>query len=309
MLAGVAFPTAYPDAPRFHLWLAGLSATLLFFGSVLAHELSHSLVARALGLEVIGITLFVFGGVSSLAADPEDGWTEIKVAAAGPLLSFCLAATFLVLALVASAAEWISPLAAAVLYYLAVANGLLALFNLVPGFPLDGGRMLRAIWWIRTGSLPDATRVATGVGSGVAVLLIALGAIQALRGNLGGLWLVLIGLFLRSAAGAARREMELRQRLVGATAGDVMFPDPPVIPIGVTAGEALTDWFLRFGLDGFPVIENGLVCGLVGLESLNALPVADREHRTVGEMMTPLASLLPVLPEEPVRQVKKRIAR
>jgi Zn-dependent protease len=309
MLGGVAFPAAYPGVPPLHLWAAGLAAALLFFGSVLAHELSHSLVARALGLRVMGITLFVFGGVSTLAEEPEDGWAEIKIAAAGPLLSFCLGATFWVIAGFVSTTGWGPPLAAEVLGYLALANGILGLFNLVPGFPLDGGRVLRAIWWIGSGSFVRATRVATAVGSAVALLLIGLGFVRAILGDLGGLWLVLIGLFLRSAASAARRESDLRTLLAGATVGDVMTPDPARIPAGVTLQEAATEYFQRFGLDGFPVIRNGHVCGLVTLRDLHAVRGPERAEWTVEQAMTPMEDLSTAGPGEAVRTLMERLAR
>ena len=204
-------PELRPDAPPLHLWVAGTITALLFFGSVLAHELSHSLVARALGVEVVGITLFVFGGVSTLRGDPGDPWTEIKVASAGPLMSLILAAWFFSFFWMAQGAGPESSLAGTALGYLSGANVVLAVFNLVPGFPLDGGRILRAVWWLRTGSAARATRLATRCGEGIGLALVAWGAYRVVRhGDFGGLWMGLIGLFLRSAARTAGQIHEAR---------------------------------------------------------------------------------------------------
>jgi Zn-dependent protease len=169
VLSYIHLPSVHPDQPVAHFWFAGTIATLLFFASVLAHELSHSLVARALGLEVLGITLFIFGGVSRLAADPKDAWTEIKVAVAGPLMSFFLGGFFFALFMITAGPLADSPLVPTVFGYLAFVNFALGVFNLIPGVPLDGGRVLRAVLWLRTGSMIQATRAAALLGQGIAV--------------------------------------------------------------------------------------------------------------------------------------------
>lgn len=217
------FPGNVPDQPPWHYWVAGVLGALLFFASVLLHELSHSLVARALRVPVLSITLFLFGGVSTMAAEPDDAWKEIKIAAAGPLMSFLLAGFFVGAAILAALQDLPSPLVAHALSYLGLVNLVLGVFNLVPGFPLDGGRVLRAIWWLRTGSLVRATRVAATSGRILALLLMFLGALQVLwGGRIQGLWLVLIGMFLHRAARSTGRDLEVRQLLESIPVADVM---------------------------------------------------------------------------------------
>jgi Zn-dependent protease len=197
-LAEGYFPDTLPGRGRALYWGLGLASALLLFVSVLIHELTHSLVARRLGLHVRGITLFLFGGVSDLADSPHNPGSEFKIAVSGPLASFVLAALFFAaFVLVPGPAALI-----ALLGYLAVVNLLLGLFNILPGFPLDGGRVLRSLIWWRTQNLKRSTLMAASAGAGVGWALVAVGVLEALLGRnpLGGAWLVLIGLFLRSAA-------------------------------------------------------------------------------------------------------------
>ncbi|MBM4286420.1 MAG: site-2 protease family protein, partial [Deltaproteobacteria bacterium] len=190
------FPRNYPGYDQTAYWLAGLVATLLFFASVVAHEISHSLMAIRSGIHIPEITLFIFGGVARLSEEPKDPKTELKIAVVGPLCSFALAALFWTLRVFLGG--WLPDLFIAVLRYLAFINVALGIFNLVPGFPLDGGRILRALWWWRTGSLTRATKVAADLGKGFAVALMVLGALQIFAGALiNGVWFLFIGLFLR----------------------------------------------------------------------------------------------------------------
>ncbi|MDA8086811.1 MAG: site-2 protease family protein, partial [Nitrospiraceae bacterium] len=176
------FPRAFPRESATVYWAAGFAATILFFASVLIHELSHSLVAIRHGLSIPSITLFIFGGVSQLSEEAKDPGSELKIAIAGPMSSIVLAGVFYALQALASGSSY--PIIGAVMGYLAVINGALAVFNLIPGFPLDGGRVLRAIYWKKKGSLPKATRLASDIGKIVAVILIIFGGLQVLGGAL-----------------------------------------------------------------------------------------------------------------------------
>lgn len=287
-LAGSYLPQLFPDHPRSAVWAAGLAATVLFFASVLAHELSHSLVARALGVRVLGITLFLFGGVSQLASEAKDAWTEIKVAAAGPLTSFLLGGTFLGLSAVGGGLPGDAELAVEVLRYLSLVNFALGAFNLLPGFPLDGGRVLRAIWWLVTGSATRATRVATRCGIGLALLMIGFGVLQAAFGNFGGLWLVLLGLFLRSAAAGSGRDLEIRLQLEGARAADAMLGAPAGLAADLPLDRAVQEYFVGRGLEAFPVVREGEICGVLAFDGVRRVAAAERSGTTAASVMAPL---------------------
>jgi len=205
-LAVSYFPQQYRGWSPFLYWSLGLATSLLFFAAVLGHELAHSLVALWQGIEVESITLFIFGGVARIREEMKSPLTEILLAFAGPLASLTFSAFFAFVW--AFGRLFMAPPLAALARYLFIINGMVALFNLIPGFPLDGGRILRAgVWWL-TGDLRGATRLASGVGQGVAFLLIFVGVWSLFRGDLGnGLWLVFIGWFLRDAAGSSYRQL------------------------------------------------------------------------------------------------------
>ncbi len=286
------FPGSVPDQPGWHYWVAGVLGALLFFVSLLLHELSHSVVARALRVPVLGITLFLFGGVSTMAAEPDDAWKEIKIAAAGPLMSFLLAGFFVGAAFVGVIQALPSPLVAHTLGYLGAVNLILGVFNLIPGFPLDGGRVLRALWWLRTGSLLRATRVASISGRILAGILISLGALQVLwGGRIQGLWLVLIGMFLYRAARSSYRDLETRLLLEGIPVADVVEDFGTPIPPETLVSRAAEEYFLRSGRDAFPVGEPGRSLGLVELRRVREVPRDARPGLTVEQILTPWSQL------------------
>lgn len=209
-LAAGYFPPALPGRSSLLYWGLGVAAAVLLFASVLVHELTHSVVARSLGLHISGITLFLFGGVSNLTEAPPDPGSELKIAVSGPLSSFALSGLFYFLLVVVPG----PPALSAILGYLFVVNLLLAVFNIIPGFPLDGGRLLRSLLWWRTHNLKRSTLMAASAGAGVGWALVALGLLGVFAGNLlGGIWLVLIGLFLRSAANYSRARAERGQEV------------------------------------------------------------------------------------------------
>jgi Zn-dependent protease/CBS domain-containing protein len=283
-LAGGHFPSRYPGWDQTTYWAAGGAAALVFFGSVLLHELAHSLVAQARGLPVASITLFLFGGVSALKREPESAGDEFLIAAAGPAASFLLAGAIWAGTLLLPDGTPVH----AVLGYLAFANLLLGAFNLLPGFPLDGGRVLRAILWGATRSLRRATEVASYVGQGIGLLLVLAGIAQLLGGAvLNGLWTAVIGHFLSGAAANARQEQALQDSLRGLRAGDVMQADPAVADAAMTLEEFLYGHVLRRGRRALPVVgEDGRLAGIVSVTDAKEVPQPAWPTTPVGEVMT-----------------------
>lgn len=301
-LAQGYFPTRYPDLPAAAYWSRGLSATLLLFASVLAHEFGHALVARRLGVGVESITLFIFGGVASLSDEPLSGGDEVKIAAAGPAVSLAAALLFHA----ASLGTGGSP--AAVARLLAHLNLVLVVFNLVPAFPLDGGRILRGLLWRRRGRM-QATRIAVRFGTGFAYLLFAYGALGLLAGQVGaGLWSIFIGWFLRSASRAAYQQVSLEHALAGIPVRDVVSEDGAAVPAEATVQEAVTGHFVRHGRDGFPVTRDGKVVGLIGLEDLREVPRGEWSRATVEEVMRPVDAETTIRGDSDLVEALRRLA-
>lgn len=268
-------------------------AALLLFVSVLIHELAHSLVAQARGMTVTSITLFIFGGVSNLEEEPEKPKVELAISIVGPLASLALAGIFW--GLVQLVGNQQSPLAAT-LTYLALINAILAGFNLLPGFPLDGGRVLRSLIWYRTGSLVRATNIAATVGRFMGWGLIAFGLFQIFAGNfIGGIWFAFIGWFLSSSADASRREITLRKQLSGVRVKDVMTTNPTDISPDTSVAELVGNVFRRQHGRAVPVCQNGQVLGIVTVTDVKELSQEKWGETTVREIMThkPLHSVTP----------------
>jgi Zn-dependent protease len=276
-------PDRYPGSSPAAYWLAGAAATVLFFLSILLHELAHSLVALRSGIHIPDITLFLFGGVSRLSEDAKDPGTEFKVAAVGPLTSFALGGLFW---LAATRLPLEPGLVEGVMRYLAWINVALGIFNLIPGYPLDGGRILRAAWWWRTRSLLRATRVASEAGKGFGVFLMLLGAGQIFFGGLlGGVWLIFIGMFLRGTAVAGYQELVIRRSIEGMRVRDVELEGAPSVAPDATVRELVNDYFLRYGYESFPVGQNGSIQGLITLDAVKQVPEPDRDRVRVREIM------------------------
>jgi Zn-dependent protease/CBS domain-containing protein len=282
------FPRAYPGYDPTAYWGIGAAATILFFASVVVHELAHALVANRLGQPVRRITLFIFGGMAHLSREPSNPRTEIGIAAVGPATSFALAGLFWAVAAGLDNAG-AAPLWIAMFQYLGFINLSLAVFNLLPGFPLDGGRIVRGILWLRSGDLRRATARAADWGSGIGFGLMALGVLQIFTGALvGGLWLVFIGMFLRGAAQSSYQSMMVEQALGGARVRDLMIPDPVVAPADITVNQAIENLFLRHGFGGFPVARDGEIEGLVSLRQVRVCPSEERTRRRVRDIMQPM---------------------
>ncbi|HVA87600.1 MAG TPA: site-2 protease family protein [Candidatus Saccharimonadales bacterium] len=281
-LATGFLPGAVPGISSTEAWLIGAVAALLLFVSVLLHELAHSLVALRLGLRVESITLFVFGGVSSLTAESSDPRTEFLVAIVGPLTSFVIAVGAFVVTIPLDS----RPDLQAVFAYLAIVNALLGGFNLVPGFPLDGGRVFRSIMWKATGNMRRATQIASAVGQIVGYGFILLGLFRLFEGDLlDGLWTAAIGWFLQSAASSSVQDLMFQQRLRGLRVRDVLRPDDTSAPPGLTVQELLDDYVLSDSRRAVPVADNGRLVGIVTLSDLRRVPASRRRQATVAEIM------------------------
>jgi Zn-dependent protease/CBS domain-containing protein len=299
-LAEAIFPGEYPDLPRTTHLAMGLAGTTLFFASLLAHELSHALVSRAKGIPVDGITLFIFGGMAWTRREPDSPRDELLIAGIGPVASVSIALLFAAAGRLATTWGLGDPIRG-VAEYLAVINLVLAIFNLMPGFPLDGGRVFRAITWWITGDRLKATRWAVGGGRIMGTTLMVLGGIEALAGApLGGLWLVFIGWFLRGLAGRSLQQQMLRELLRGFVAADLMSERPEVVPVGLPISRLVEEYFMRMRYGSYPVVDGVELAGMVTLEDVKRVPQSEWTNTVVGEAMTPLRDCAVVTPRTSV---------
>ncbi len=292
-LAQGFFPLSYPgwDAPTY--WATAAVAALLLFASVLVHEVAHSIVARLRGIGVRDITLFIFGGVSNVEEEAKDAWDELRISAVGPLTSMALAGVFYGLSQITGPRN--DPLAA-IADYLALVNLMVAAFNLLPGFPLDGGRVLRSLIWMGTKDFVRATRVATMVGQVFAFLFIIGGVFLALSGNfLNGIWIAFIGWFLNSAADASRRDVETREAFRGVRVEVLMGATPETVTADVSIDELVHNRFLAGGRRALPVLRDGRLEGIVTVTDVKKGQRDAWASTRVGDIMTrePLHTVRP----------------
>jgi Zn-dependent protease/CBS domain-containing protein len=288
------FPSAIPGVDATLAWVLAVVASILLFTSVLIHELAHSFVAKSRGLEVSSITLFIFGGVSNLASEPQSARTEFWVAVVGPITSFVIAAVSFGIALVMPTDEL-----QALFGYLAIVNALLGGFNLIPGFPLDGGRVLRSIAWGITGSLRRATEIAVGAGQIVGGLFILWGVIQIFGGNLiNGLWIAAIGWFLQNAASSSLGQVVLMERLKDVTVADVLHSDTATITRQATVADLIEDYLLPGNRRAVPVEDGGRLVGMVTLGDIKEVPVEARDTTQIGTVMGGRDDLITVRPSD-----------
>lgn len=303
------FPTApgLGRLPEVQYWLLGAIAALLLFVSVVLHELAHSLVAKRRGLDVRSITLFIFGGVSNLSGDAKQPSTEFVVAIVGPLTSFAIAGVVLVLDLVLP----IGPRTDAVLSYLVLINAALGAFNLIPGFPLDGGRVLRAIAWTWTGSVRRGTEIAAFVGQLVAWGLLLWGFYMILAQNnlIGGIWIGAIGWFLQNAAHASLQQVLIEQRLRGARVADVVKPDITVVAPETPVATLIEEYFLRGNRRAVPVVANGRLAGMVTLGDIRELPRERWATTTVADVMGGRERVVSVRSQDSLQRALEALAQ
>jgi Zn-dependent protease/CBS domain-containing protein len=294
------FPLLYKGWSSSTYWIVSLLSALLLFVAVLLHELAHSLVARARGLPVNNITLFIFGGVSNIEEEPKSPGVEFQMAFVGPFVSLLIGIIAYLLDL---AVRNGSPLDG-ILGYLAISNILLGIFNLIPGFPLDGGRVLRSIIWKASGSLRKATRATTTIGQIIAYLFILWGIWQFFGGNiLNGIWIGFIGWFLLNAAQSANAQVMLQTMFKGVTVGKVMNPSPAVVPANISLQRLIDEYFLPQGLRSAIVMQGDLLAGLITLSDIRHMPREEWSQTPVGHAMIPLEKLHVVSPEQNLNDV------
>jgi Zn-dependent protease len=285
-LAAGVFPESVPGLSSQTYWWMAIAGTAGLFASIVLHEMAHALVARRYGIPIRGITLFIFGGVAEMESEPETARSEFLMALAGPVASVALA--LMLYGLAGSGAGVMPEAARGVLKYLGTINGMLAIFNMVPAFPLDGGRMLRAALWAWRGDIVQATRVATAAGDGFGILLMTLGVIGIVTGNfVGGMWRFLIGMFLRGASGASYQQTVARQTLSGLTVAQVMTPTPVAVTPDVSIADFINDYVYRWHHRVFPVEQQGLLVGQIGTQEAAALDRALWPNTSVGRIMRP----------------------
>lgn len=276
------FPVKNPGLGTGTYLAMGVISALLLFACVLVHELSHSYTANRLGMDIHEITLFIFGGVAKLTKEPEDAPTELKIAIAGPIASLILAALFY------GASRALTPdthpLLKSVFGYLAFINFMLLTFNMIPGFPLDGGRIFRALWWMKTGDMNRATKIASSIGKGFAVFLIAMGLIQIFMGNfVGGLWFVFIGVFVQQAAEGGYQQIVIKKALEGLKVKDLMSKPVITIESSMSVADAVEEFFFKFHHAAFPVMTGGRLTGLLTLTNVRGVNKDDWATTPAGE--------------------------
>ena len=308
-LAAGLFPESYPGLSREMYWWMGIAGAVGIFFSIVFHEFCHSFVARHYGLNIRGITLFIFGGVAEMEKEPDTPKSEFLMAIAGPLASFLLAFIFQQIHLLATANEW-AVFIIGVTYYLAYLNTILAVFNLVPAFPLDGGRMLRAALWAWKKDLRWATRIASAIGSGFGLALMAVGVLWFIQGYfVAGMWWFLIGIFLRFTAAASYKQILLQQALQDQPIRRFMSTDPVTITPALSIDQLVQDYIYRYHFKMFPVVENSRLLGCITTREVKQLPQAQWAEHTVGELFIACSNDNSVSPDMDAMQLLSRMTQ
>lgn len=325
-LAASVLPAWHPEYPASARWVMAAVASVCMFASLLAHELSHAIVARAFGVPVHRVTLFLFGGVAHLEGEPRSAVADFCIAIIGPVTSLAIGFTLTAFGLIlgrpaieaarldtfddaAAMYRAMSPFAT-LLLWLGPLNIVLALFNLVPGFPLDGGRVLRSIFWAATRDQLKATRWATLIGRLVAVGVMALGIMSAFGGNLvGGLWLVLIGWFLNGAAMSGFQSMQMKHVLEEVPVSRLMRTRLERLSPDLTLEAFVREHVLRQDQPAYPVEDAGLLVGLISYEEVRAIPQSEWPYRTVRTVMKRTPELLAISPDAAADQALEELAR
>jgi len=289
-------PATYPQLSASMDWIVGAVSALLLFVSVLLHELSHSYIAKKNGLPIARITLFFFGGVSEMTEEPQDAALEVRMAAAGPLTSFAIAGVLGALWYVGGYTGF--PVAVmAVLRYNAFINVALGAFNLIPAFPLDGGRVLRGGLWQSSKNLLKATRKATRVSEILSLLMIFAGlSLIVLNPDniVNGIWIIFLGWFIRSGAETSLRQTQMTEALHGVSVGDIMTRNLLTVAPNLTVQQLVNDYFLVHPHGGYPVVQNDKLQGVVTMGSVRSIPREKREFETVAQAMVPYERIVTI---------------
>jgi Zn-dependent protease/predicted transcriptional regulator len=296
-LAKGFFPHYFAGFSNTTYWWMGVAGALGLFISIVFHEFCHSLVARQFGIPMKGITLFVFGGVAEMSKEPENAKSEFFMAIVGPISSVILAAVFFLIYNAGKTTNWPGPVKD-VLVYLCWLNVILAVFNMIPAFPLDGGRVLRSILWYAKGNLRWATHISSELGAGFGLLLMILGVINFIGGNfIGGLWYFLIGMFIRSASQMSYRHMLIKNALAGEPISRFMVADVVTAPPLITVSDLVEDYFYKYHYKMFPVSENGTIEGCVTTKQIKELPREQWANHKVSEILQPCSEENTISPE------------
>jgi Zn-dependent protease/CBS domain-containing protein len=286
-LAKGLFPYYFTGFSNSTYWWMGIAGALGLFMSIIFHEFCHSLVARQFGMPMKGITLFIFGGVAEMESEPTSPKAEFLMAIAGPLASILLGVVFYLVHIGATSAGWSNPVRG-VLMYLMIINLVLAGFNLLPAFPLDGGRVLRSILWSVKGSLRWATRIASGLGSAIGVFMIIFGVLSFISGSfIGGIWYFLIGLFIRQASKMSYSQLLMRNALAGEQIQHFMKTDPITVSSSLPVDQLVNDYFYKFHYKMFPVSDGNGLLGCVTTKQVKELAREEWNRRTVRDVLIP----------------------
>jgi len=302
-------PQEYPGYGTGVYWIIGFASAILLFLSVFIHELSHSYIAKRNSLAISRITLFIFGGVAQLGEEAPSADVEFKVSLAGPVTSFVIAG---LLGLVYWTIRGFGLDAAfyATFEYGALVNGLLGGFNLVPAFPLDGGRLLRAALWRKTRSLVRATRIASNFGVAFAYLFIVGGLFFLFSGLfVNGIWLMFIGWFLKSGAEASLRHTVITDALAGVSVGQIMTKNVDTIEADTLLTDVVNNYFMRYKHGGYPILEGGKLIGIITLQDIRKVPGNDWSRLRARDIMTPLAKIETANPEENAADALVRLSK
>ena len=297
-LSSGLFPFHYKGLSTQTYWLMGIVGAIGLFLSIVVHEMSHSLIARRYGIPMKGITLFIFGGVAEMTKEPPSPRAELMMAIAGPISSIGISVVFYGIYHLGRQGGWPEPING-VVQYLAMINGLLALFNLIPAFPLDGGRVLRSILWGWKKNLRWATRISSQIGSGFGILLIILGIFQFFSGNfIGGMWWFFIGMFLQGAAKMSYQQLLIRKSLEGETVRRFMKSDPVTVSPSISIRQLVEEYIYKYHFKLFPVVqESTQLVGCVTTREVKEIPQEEWSQKTVGEIAVKCSSENTISPE------------
>lgn len=308
-LASGYFPHKYPDLDKSIYWIMGISSALLLFVSVLLHELSHSIIAKKNNIPIKGITLFIFGGVAEMTEEPTTAESEIKMAVAGPVCSGALALIFFVIGNFLTSFLPVIPLIG-ILKYCVFINLALMIFNLLPGFPLDGGRILRAVIWNYTGDIRKATHTTSRIGSSLGVFLIIFGFFNIFTGNfIGGLWFAFIGIFLKGAAESGYQQLVAGKLLHGIKISEIMTRDLVTIEDSTTLDKLVDDYFLKHRYNSYPVVSNEMLVGIVSIHDVKRVPREDWDKVDVRKILDSKIISLCVSPDDDATSAMSKMIR
>lgn len=311
-LSANRFPAVAPGQPAWAYAAAGVGSALVFFGGLLAHEVSHAIVARRNGIEVSGITLWLFGGVAQLESEARGPGAELRIAGVGPLVSFILAAIFAGIAAALGLTGQLG-LPLRVFSWLALINVALAVFNIIPAAPLDGGRLLRAVLWRIRGDREWAARVSSRIGQGFGLVLVAVGLWLLFRPGfgIGGIWLAVVGWFLFGAASAEHRRAQAPEHAEygsGLRVGQVMTANPTVAPAELSVAQFIDSYLFTHRFATFPLIDQqGTPAGLVTMNRIKSVPEHQRDATRLVDIACPPAGVPTASPDEPLRALLSRM--